>query len=259
MTGLGRPLQVTDPSGKMFVLIKDQAAQIPVAFGLLASRAPHKVVLRVSGGCKGMGAQDKIQMLEFFSDALDGYRGMIWSGGTRQLDADGQIDPMVTDVPSLLARRNPDCVALGSCPRTNLLRLQGDSQLSLDDWGTRPNPGLAALLIVQDGAEGNLDWDGDLNDAFSFMTSLRAYGGFSQAGLIAWNGGPVTQKEIVRSAGLGWPTFLVKGSGRVADEIVARIESGDAEYQNQFRSVVIINKNDPKGFRESLREQNFLV
>lgn len=208
-----------------------------------------------------MGLADKVAMLDFFSEAFRGYQGMIWSGATRQTTPDGQIDPMVTEIPGVIAAGNPGCVALGSAPRTDVLRLRDDSRLVLDNWGTAPNVSMFGILLVQNGVEGKSDWDGDLDAAFGLMANLVDFGGFSHVGVVAWNGGPITADEIGRSAKAGWPTILVKGSGRVADELAAKLEAEDTEFLATLpreHKVVIVDRRDPATLRATLIRFGFL-
>ena len=255
------PQTVTTRSGEARLIVMDRREGFPTTFALLATNVTNKVVLRISGGCKGMNADDKQAMLSYFADALAGYRGMVWSGATRQLTADGQLDPMVTDVPGVIAAANPECVALGSTPRTDYLRLKGESSLVLDGYGTLPNPSMSGILVVQNGADGKSDWDGDLDAAFTLMNDLKSAAGFKQAGVIAWNGGPITEDEIMRSAKLGWPTFVVRGSGRVADEIASKIDNNDSDLLNKLpknHRLRIVDRNSSFTLRRELNEFGFL-
>ena len=198
---------VSTPQGDTKLLVMDRKEGFPATFALMATTALDKVVLRISGGCKGMNADDKRVMLDYFARGMPSFNGMIWSGSTRQFTKDDELDPMVTDVPGVIAAAYPGCVALGSAPRTDVLRLVGESRLVLDKYGTGPNPTMSGILIVQNGADGKLldgkgevDWGGDLNAAFELMDNLVNCAGFRRAGIIAWNGGPITRDEIMRSA-----------------------------------------------------------
>lgn len=248
---------VTGAGGKTYLLIQDKRDQIPTTFALMATRAGEKVCLRISGGCKGMNGDDKRAMIGFFLMALEGFKGMIWSGGTRQFDKDIVLDPMVTDIPGFIATANPECIALGSAPRTDILRLTGESHLTLDDYGTAPNPSMNAILLVQDGAENKLDWDGDLNAAFELMFNLKAHAGFKQVGVIAWNGGPITRDEVMRSVKNGWPTYVIKGSGRAADEIAAELEAGTLAPSPG--NLFVVDKDDPIALRQALQSFGFIA
>jgi hypothetical protein len=249
------PYAVTTPQGITKLLVMDRKEAFPSTFALMATTAEQKVAVRLSGGCKGMGPEDKVAMLRYFEAAFAGFRGLIWSGATRQFTKDGGLDPMVTDVPGVVAAANSGCVALGSAPRTDVLRLVGESRLVLDDYGTGPNPSMSGVLVVQNGADGKSDWDGDLDAAFSLMENLLGYGGFSAAGIVAWNGGPITRDEIMRSAKRGWPTIIVRGSGRASDEVAAQLDAKDPaliETLPKGHKLVIADRSDPATLRQHL-------
>jgi hypothetical protein len=252
-----KPYTVTVPSGNVpiFIVDKDGAES---AFSLMGTVAKAKVAIRIGGGCKGMSRDDKDNMLSFFSTTFSGYRGVVWSGGTRQV-TDGMIDPMVTEVPGIIMEENPDCVAIGTIPRTDNLRLVEDSRLVLDGYGTAPNVSQRGLLIVQDGADGNLDWNGDVDRYIGIMDKWSKHGGFSAIGLITWNGGPVTWEEIDKVAKKKWPVILVEGTGRVTDETIAKIRDGYNGLPDYFKGehVIIVPKDNPEILRGVLMGEGF--
>lgn len=208
-----------------------------------------------------MGPQDKIAMLQYFADGLVGFRGCIWSGGTRCVDSDGKLDPMVTDVPGVIKELNPECVALGSAPRTDVMRLVDDSRLTFGG-GNHPNPNMSAILVVQNGADRTLDWNGDLDDVFALMTNLKECAAFSEAGVISWNGGGVTKEEILRSAQKGWPTILVRGSGRGTDEYITLLEAGDEAFLAKLpknHRMIVVDRSNPQTLRDALIGCGFIA
>ena len=257
-----RPYRVTAPGGKLNLVVMNSTDALPTAFALMGTKAADKVAIRLSGGCKGMSSADKEQMLGFFAEAFDGFRGVIWSGGTRQVDGDGRTDPMVTDVPGVIARLNPGSVVLGTVPRTEMLTLQEDSRLVLNQYGNVLNPDMHGILVVQNGPDGELDWDGDLAAYFQLMQHWRDYAGFTALGLIAWNGGPVTREEIMRSAKKGWPTIVVTGTGRVADEISQQFIKGDLALMSQLpkeHQLWFTSKENPQTLHRLLKEKGFIA
>ena len=263
MDFLSSPYRVTAPDGKVRLVVMNATEGLPAAFALMGTRAAKKVAIRVTGGCKNMTPQDKLDMLGYFSRAFSGYKGLIWSGGTRA-SKDGKVDPMVTDVPGVIAAENEGCVALGTLPRTDMLTLQGDSRLVLDEWGASVNPDCLGILIVQNGAEGKLDWDGDLDTYFSMMQNWQKFAGFTSLGLVSWNGGDFTRKEIVRSAQLGWPTILIKGSGRMTDEIINKLDMDPVAFLAENKILVkrpvfyIASKDSPVELTTIFRSEGFL-
>ncbi|HCC23807.1 TPA: hypothetical protein DF272_06565 [Candidatus Falkowbacteria bacterium] len=243
---------VTSQSRRTLILVQDFAQNVPAAFALLGSNARDKVALRITGGCSGMSESDKSDMLRFFELGMRGFAGVCWSGGTRAINQDGSINLMVTEVPGVIASSNPDCVALGTAPRTDIMSLRGESHLVFDENGATLNPSHEAILIVQDGADGRLGWDGDLRAYTQLMEQWKTYARFSALGVIAWNGGSVTKKEIINSAEHGWSTILVAGSGRAADEMIA-----DSNFISQS-NVFIVHKDDPQNLRATLINLGFI-
>jgi len=249
---IAHPYRVTAPDGKVHLVVMHANDGLPAAFALMGTRATNRVGLRIGGGCKGMNATDKLEMLDYFATALEGYEGLVWSGGSRALK-DGEVDPMITEVPGVIANENPGCVALASVPRIDLLTLRGDSRLVLDEWNV-PNPAVSAILIVQNGADGKGDWDGDVDVAFRLMDNWINYAGFTAMGEIAWNGGDITKDEVIRAAKRGWPSIVINGSGRAADEIAAKIASGNTTLDGLVpaNSISVAQRNNPQTLRALL-------
>jgi hypothetical protein len=249
--GLESPYTVQ--KGVMPVIVQENSMGLSAAFALMGTRAEEKVAIRITGGCSGMSLADKEDMLRYFSEALPGYKGVLSSGGTRNVK-DGKVDPMVTDVPGVVSELNKGCIVLGTAPRTAVLSLQGESRLVLDEYGTAPNPCLDGLMIVQSGPDAALDWDGDLDKYFSLMEYWKAFAGFSRLGIISWNGGAVTEKEILGSMKRGWTVILVEGTGRKTDEIIEKVRNRELESS----STHIVSKEHPKELRDVLVTNGFI-
>lgn len=255
------PYAVKNGQDRVKLLVMNATDGLPAAFAVMGTSAEDKVGFRISGGCAKMTPKDKLDMIDYFAIAFDGYRGMIWSGGTRQLTEDGLVDPMVTEIPGVIAAGNPGCVALGTIPRVELLSLQRDSRLILDQYGAIPNPTMRAILIVQDGPEKDSEWNGDVDTYLRYMKMWVEHGGFRGVGMATWNGGGVTTEEIMKSAKNGWPTILVNGSGRASDEIAAKLEAGDAELLAQLpanHKLIAVSKENPNELRSALIEYGFI-
>lgn len=265
---LGNPFQVT---GKRCDFSVVNQGEIPRWYTLVASTVVEKVVIRIAGGCKGMNAQDKNDMLNFFSFGLSGFKGLITSGATREV-REGIIDPMVTEVPGVIASANSGCIALGTVPRTGLLGLVDQSRMVIGEYNTPPNPNMTGFLVVEEGIDVSSDWDGDLGTYFAFMKDLVLYGGFLKAGLIAWNGGAITGDEIIKSLQFSWPTILIEGSGRITDEIISYsrgenvVTFTDLQERHKMavdklpekNSLIIVSRDSSKSLREKLIENSFI-
>ena len=249
---------VTNSTGVVQLFVSEYAGAMPASYMLVATRAKSKVAIRIAGGCKNMSGQDKLDMLSFFAEALDGYSGVLCSGGTRQLTADGEVDPMVTDVPGYVASTNDGVIALGTAPRTDVWSLQGESTFVLDGYNTRPNPTMDAILLVQNGPDAALDWDGDVPTYLSIMAAWQNFAGFNQVGLISWNGGAVTEAEFLATGKRNWPTILIEGSGRATDDAIQAIREGTAPAELQGNNVKIVNKSNAGALRGYLIELGFI-
>lgn len=253
-----QPYRVTSPEGKIPLIIMDQKDPLPAAFALMGTRAKDRVAVRILGGCKGMSANDKREMVDYFAQAFAGFGGVSFAGGTR-MTRDGLVDPMITDIPGVIALGNEGSVALGTMPRTDVLTLQDDSRLVLDQYGTVPNPDMNGLLIVQNGPDGSLDWDGDVSTYFNLMQQWKDYAGFTALATVAWNGGPVTLGEIKESSKRGWPTILVQGSGRATDDVINALSGcGDELTGVTAEHIRVVNKNNPMTLRKALQSAGIL-
>lgn len=249
MFDLMKPYEVTVGEVQFFVMNADD--QVPASFFLMASTAPQKSIIRIAGGCRGMDEDDKTLMLEYFLKAFDGFAGVAFTGATRELNKDGSINMMVTDMAGAIAASNPGCIALGTAPRTYRLRMIGESHLIVSEYGAIPNPDQAGALYIQADPEKSLDWDGDLAVYQKIMMGLHLYADF-KAGLVVWNGGAVTKVEAQQAAAKGWPVILIAGSGRMADQL--------AEDKDFIRQMNVHTVNtDPEELQALLLALGFII
>jgi len=243
---------VTIPDGVVLLVMNRGQEQVPNAFALIGTRAKDKKCIRIAGGCKGLDEEGKTNMLEFFRHGFAGYAGIAFSGGTRTLTDDGKMDPMVTDIPGIIAENNEGVIALGTAPRTGQFTLQGESVFTLDQYGTIANPSMAAILLVQNGAEGLLDWDGDVDVYFEAMKNWEQHADFQNA-IISYNGGGVTETEVRKGIKVGWPTILVKGSGRFTDQLIEEYENGETP-----KNVHVVEIGNAEALNQILQELDFI-
>jgi len=261
MSKAATALTVTAPKGRTDLVVMDKNDQLPVSFALKATTAKHHTAIRIGGGCGNMGHSDKTSMVEYFLEAFLGYKGVAFSGGTRALTEEGEVDLMITELPGLIAHGNPGAVALGTAPRTGRLGLIDESQLVFDEHNTRPNVAMSLVLVVQNGPERPAEWDGDLDQYFELMRSWQRDANFSPVGGVFWNGGGVTKTEIKRCANEGWPTIIVRGSGRAADEFAEKLDAQDPEFLAEIprdHKLVVVDRSDPQTLRKALHEFGFL-
>lgn len=237
----------TVPSNIKFVrlIVTGENDPLPTAVSAFTHRSPVNIGLRLAGGCANMSGSDKQNMLGYFGAGLYDFTGLVSSGGTREINSQGHLDPMVTDVPALLAAQSPDgIVAISSIPRTGDLGLVDNSRLVLnEDCTLLPNPGVHMIILVQSNAGLPIEWYGDLDMYFDLFGNLVRHGGW-KFGMIVYNGGSVTRQEALRAMALGWPVILIQGSGRQADTIIKELYDdtlvlpGNASFNPGLISIV---------------------
>jgi hypothetical protein len=269
---LDRPHLVPEHIGTVRLRVTDNWTKVRDIVGAFMTSSPAQIGLRIAGGCSNMSAQDKIDMIEYFVAAFDGFSGFMSSGGTRDVTADGQIDPMVTDVPAAIAASNHNVLTLSTVPLTGEMGLVDDSRLVLDTSnGVNPQPGVHMIVAFQndeptlgDGTEQYLGWDGDVDPYFQLFGRFVRLGWLF--GLTSWNGGDVTYAEAQRAAESGWPTFLVEGSGRKTDELIGQVRpmlenppSGADLSVFGVQNFVIVQRDDPTTLKSALIERSFIT
>jgi hypothetical protein len=86
-----------------------------------------------------------------------------------------------------------------------------------DPYFTVIHPEQDITLVVQVSADNPEVWDAEYRECLSITNDLKEYCNFKSV-LISYNGGSVTEREILRTAERGWPVILIKDSGRKTDE-----------------------------------------
>lgn len=268
-----QPFVVPDHIGAVQLITMNNGDAVPAAVDALIGSSPTHYGLRISGGCSGMSAADREHMLAWFTSNLADFSGLVSSGATREV-TDGHLDPMVTEVPALLAARNPDTVVtISTVPRVGRQELVDQSRLRLlreDQWGTSVvtlNPGVHMIIMVQHALGDNLDWDGDVATYIDHFNVWRRRGW--QFCNIVWNGGGVTKTELKRSLQSGWPVFVVEGSGRAADEYADAVRSGTAinlaldedegpvPYDPTQHQLYVVSQDDPHSLKQGLSKLGY--
>jgi len=209
---------------------------VKVALGL--TKAPSRVVLRITGGCGNMSAGDAFGMYSLFVNTLEGFDGGILFGGTRMVSKEtGDILPSVTEIPTRIRVKAPGAIILGVVPRTGELKLiPGIGMVVSDDpqstFRTIIHPDQNTCVLVQQSVDTGVEWEAEYRVCLEIIQSLRDFANW-QSVLISYNGGSVTRKEIVETADRGWPVVLVNDSGRVTEEF-AKDETFLQAHPNVF-------------------------
>lgn len=220
-------------------------------------RANRRKLVRITGGCGEMSDADSNGLLNLFTEAFAGFDGALLFGGTRMYTrtTPKKVRPGITEIGPAIRRTNPNAVVVGIIAKTGEMVLDdemivGDSDR--EDFYTVVHPDQDVVLVVDVAAsdkEKNLQrrarnaeiceivrgfpqlaekysldpqklnaWDGEFLQCSSIIHILRTFSRWDSI-LPVYNGGGTTLKEVVDHVDRGWPTLIVEGSGRVADDI----------------------------------------
>jgi hypothetical protein len=233
--------EVTTPDGKVLLVVSDVQHGIPDEVQWRVG--PSAGLLSIIGGAAIRDESDKRAMLEFFTSVCGGHLvpGLTLLGAgnrvvhvpagsniTNTEEHELRIDPMIMEVPGLLARLNPSCFTLGVVPRVGrMMAAYGRySSFALNSkLGTSDllNPTYRMVWVIQR-QHGVLDWDGDIALKSALMDAVRrpqpGTTTHKPVGVMAWNGGAITSLEIRQALLDGVPLLVVRGSGRFCDDII---------------------------------------
>lgn len=218
---------------------------------LMLTKAAAKTVVRLTGGCGYMSAEDADGLNELFRRAFAGFEGALIFGGTRMLRRQGPevIVPGITEVAPLIGADNPGAVIFGIVPRSENLGLRDVGMVVADsadnDYYTIIHPDQDVVLVVQQSVDQGVSWEAEYEVAMQVTANLRSFANWSSL-LVVYNGGSVTEKEVRATAAQGWPVLLIKGSGRKADELAQDVVFLRAN------PTVSVCANDPVGLRQAL-------
>ncbi len=211
------------------------------AFQFALGGIPRRV-LRLTGGCAFMSPEDSLG-LQRLEDALaDCYEGVILFGGTRMysLDKPGEVIPGITEVAPAVRARKEKVRIYGVAPRLETLELSPSGHLVIPeptDYASRLkgqresdqgpkrvtviHPYQDMALILQQNVDKGSPYEAEYKRCLQIVDELHGRNWLSL--LLVYNGGKVTEQELLAWAKLGlqdpsWQVLLVNGSGRIADE-----------------------------------------
>lgn len=210
---------------------------------LQLTRAKKKFVVRMTGGCGYMSSDDANGLYDLFIESFSGFEGSMLFGGTRMIKKNdtSSIVAGITEIPPLIKKSCKDVIILGVVPKTSDLDLAIEYGLvvsvdSKQEYITVIHPEQDVCLIVQGSVDRTSHWETEFEECIRITNNLRDFAGWDSL-LISYNGGAVTEKEILKTAKLGWPVLLIKGSGRKTDEY-----ANNQEFLNLYPNVVVAQK-----------------
>lgn len=238
-----RSLVIPNPNGMSWLDIvrtEDKAYAIELLLDL-TDNSPSRVNMRWAGGCKGFSPEDVENLFQFVAKgmlSLDGQRcfqGAMGSGGTMDINEDGEESVMVCQIPYYVARLTP-CVAWGSTPQTFRLRRHEDSgNPVVSKYGAELDTRGHMSILTQDSATSFQNWNGDVRWYIGALESFARRGYAVAVGVV--NGGDVTLDEALLAISKNIPVILVEGSGRAADQLAKAYQEGTLAslYTEAFR------------------------
>lgn len=246
------------------LFIQNKGEDVSTKIALSLTRAREKTVIRLTGGCGNMSAQDANGLYQMFLDAFDSefggaylFGGAFLFGGTQmRLRSDtSTILPGITEIIPLLKEQCPESVSLGIVPKTSDLIISENLGLIVSDdspdFITIIHPNQDNCLLVQQSVDEGVDWDAEYLMCIKIIRHLVDYAGWRNL-LISYNGGTVTEKEILAWARSGWPVLLIKDSGRKSGEYAT-----NQEFLNLYPNVHVALK-DSISIKEKLKELKVL-
>ena len=211
---------------------------------LQLTRAKTQCVVRLTGGCGLMSVDDAKNLYDLFTDAFSGFDGAMLFGGTRMIKKDNVecIVPGITEIPPLIRHQCEDAVILGVVPKTADIDLSPKHGIVVHAEKDRPyitivHPDQDICLIVQGSVDRHVCWETEFEECIRIMDRLRTFARWRSI-LVSYNGGTVTEKEILATALLGWPVILIAGSGRKTDEY-----ANNKDFLKKYPHVIVVKKD----------------
>ena len=230
-----------------FMNVGEDSAHIALSL----TRAKQPIIVRITGGCGFMSDKDADGLYDLYNQAFNGFEGAILFGGTRMVDRNDRnvIIHGITEVAPRIKAENPNCVVFGVVPRTAGVTIGGPSGFVVEDdgnsWITIPHPSQDFFVLLQKSVDQPATWHHEWQECYNVIKRLRMICNWKSL-LIAYNGGGVTESEILAIAKEGWPVLLVNGSGRKTDEYAT-----NASFLAMHPNVSVCNK-DVRSFRKAL-------
>ncbi|CAN5535741.1 hypothetical protein BH10CYA1_BH10CYA1_18020 [soil metagenome] len=245
----------------------DKCALFAMQFA--AAGCPH-YFLRIAGGCAGMSDEDAagLRNIELAAggerDGDPKFKGFAVFGATRMYQ--GRTDnpsckvlQTITEVfPNIADRLGTEAILLGIASKYNHLLYSQTYGLVLEvneqrGTFTTVNPSCKSVLITQPSSDEKAHQLDEMKEAVEIVDQLHTIDW--QSLLVAYNGGPNTEREILTWAANGkrdpspnrWQILLIRGSGRAADRYAR-----DPEFLAENANNVHVADNNASSIRAEL-------
>lgn len=197
--------------------------ELSTRVALELTRARDRCIIRFTGGCGHMSAGDADGLPDLFADAFQGFGGAILFGGTRMVRRDDPtvVVPGITEVPARIRARCPKVITLGVVPTNGAFRVSPDHGLVVSDDARDPyvtivHPDQTHCVVVLVADQHAAPWDAEYEECLRITEHVRSFAGWRSL-LVSFNGGEVTERELLATAHRGWPVLLIEDSGRTTE------------------------------------------
>ncbi|MBY0359699.1 MAG: hypothetical protein K2W82_16980 [Candidatus Obscuribacterales bacterium] len=260
-----------DDSPTLFVQTGDDKSQL-FGFNFLRN-VKDRFILRLTGGCGLMEPSDAIG-LQNLTNALTGwtasgpprnpFAGFCLFGGSRMVykDDPAKIVPGITEVAPALSKYCPHCVTLGVIVKSGHMRYTPHGILISSEpnkpYATIIHPEQTSCAILQPSVDSKAPWEDEWKECLRICSEVKETPGDWRGLLVVYNGGMYAKQETLAWAKMSkidpfWRVLLVKGSGRIADEL-----ANDADFLAEHSGVHVC-RNNVDHMREKLLELGALT
>lgn len=242
--------------------VQNEKEDLSTKAALALTKARDRFVIRITGGCGNMDGADTEGMLDMYATAFGShYGGAVLFGGTqmRYIDDFERIFPGITEVGPIIRKQCPDARVLGVVPKTGDLSVcaRGVVVTTEPPLVTIVHPEQDVCIIVQTSVDDVAPWDAERLLCQRIVDYLQRYAGFKSL-LISYNGGGVTGREVGAWVLRRWPVMLMKGSGRITDEMIDEYHEYDGPESLAGPPNVMVVPCTPAAMREGLIEAGAL-
>ena len=231
--------------------IQNEGEDVSTKVALSLTQARDKVVVRLTGGCGLMSDEHANGMYHLLSEPFRDFGGAMLFGGTSMISRTdpAKIVPGITEVAPLVRNMCPDARIFGVIARADDFQIDPCFGLIVanepeKEFVTIAHPNQDVCLVLQKSVDQATVWDAEYQMCARIVHHLQDYAGWESV-LLVYNGGGITEKEILLWASKGLRVVLVRGSGRKADEYAK-----NQDFLDAHPSVVVVESTT-----SSIREQ----
>jgi hypothetical protein len=209
--------------------VQNTGEDISAKAALSLTKAKTPVIVRLTGGCGLMSREHADAMRSFFEEGFSGFSGALLFGGTqmRMRHDFSEVVHGITEMAPAIRMQCPLSQVLGVVARTSDFQIRDVGLVVSDEpssqYVTIVHPNQDVCLVVQKSADQETVWEAEYETCAEIVRYLETYAGWRSL-LLVYNGGSITEKELLLWAKRKWPVLLIRGSGRTADRYAEDVD-----------------------------------